>query len=166
MSKNPLEDKIEKLSVSTLYDRFSLDIYRYAFSLLKNREEAKDAMQEVFVKYVEHENSFKEQCSQKTWLFIIARNYCYNRMKSSDYNWRDYSEEEIKEEYELNVDWKISIRDALMKLSQEQNELIFLVDYAGYTYKEIAELTNLSLENVKIKIFRARQELRNYLKES
>ncbi len=87
-------------------------------------------------------------------------------MKSSDYNWRDYSEEEIKEEYELNVDWKISIRDALMKLSQEQNELIFLVDYAGYTYKEIAELTNLSLENVKIKIFRARQELRNYLKES
>ena len=50
------------------------------------------------------------------------------------------------------------------RLSAEQSELIYLKDYEGYSYKEIAELTGLSFENVKIKLFRARQQLRNYLK--
>jgi len=160
-----VEEKIEKLSISKLYDRFAADVYRYAFSLLKNKEEAKDAMQEAFVRYVENENSFKDQCSQKTWLFVITRNYCYNKLKSADYKCLELPDEEYQSAYEFNIDWKLSIQNALMKLNGEQNELIFLVDYAGYSYKEIAKITKQSLENVKIKIFRARQELRKYLKE-
>lgn len=160
-----MEEKIERLSVSKLYDRFAVDVYRYAFSLLKNKEEAKDAMQEAFVRYVENENSFKEQCSQKTWLFVITKNYCYNKLKSADYKYLELPDEEYKSVYEFNIDWKLSIQNALMRLNEEQNELIFLVDYAGYSYKEIAEITKQSLENVKIKIFRARQELRKHLNE-
>ncbi len=122
-------------------------------------------MQETFVRYVENENSFKEQCSQKTWLFIITRNYCYNRIKSKDFNSIELPENDYQPSYEINLDWEMSIRSAMIRLSEEQNELIFLVDYAGYSYKEIAELTKQSLESIKIKIFRARQELRKYLKE-
>ena len=50
-----------------------------------------------------------------------------------------------------------------MQLSPEDNELIYLREYENYSYKEIAEITEQSLENVKIKIFRARQKLRKIL---
>ena len=58
----------------------------------------------------------------------------------------------------------ISLKDALIKLPEEYNELIYLREYEGYSYNEIAGITKLSLENVKIKLFRARQELRKILK--
>ncbi len=51
-----------------------------------------------------------------------------------------------------------------MQLNSEDNELIYLREYEGYSYKEIAEITEQSLENVKIKIFRTRQKLRKILR--
>ncbi|MCX6151159.1 MAG: RNA polymerase sigma factor [Ignavibacteriales bacterium] len=165
MNKNLPEQNIEKISITELFDRFSTEIYRYSFSILKDYDEASDAVQETFVKFAENEESFKGQCSYKTWLIIIARNYCYNRRRSGDFKSLKIDEENFNESYELQLDWRISLKNALMKLTDEQNELIYLVDYAGYSYKEIAELTKQSLENIKIKIFRARQELRKYLKE-
>ena len=58
----------------------------------------------------------------------------------------------------------ISLKDALMNLPEEYNELIYLREYEGFSYMEIARITKLSPENVKIKLFRARQELRKILK--
>jgi RNA polymerase sigma-70 factor (ECF subfamily) len=165
MNKNLPEQEIKKISITELYERYSTEIYRYSFSILKDYDEAKDAVQETFVKFSENEKSFNGQCSYKTWLMIIARNYCYNRRRSGDFKSLKTDEENFSGSYDLQLDWKISVETALMKLTEEQNELIYLVDYAGYSYKEIAELTKQSLENIKIKIFRARQELRKYLKE-
>ena len=71
----------------------------------------------------------------------------------------------IYKQYETDYDTNITIKDALQQLKPEHNELIYLLEYEGYSYKEIAELTKQSLENVKIKIFRARQQLRKILKD-
>jgi RNA polymerase sigma-70 factor (ECF subfamily) len=51
-----------------------------------------------------------------------------------------------------------------LQLNSDENELIYLREYEGYSYKEIAELTEQSLENIKIKIFRVRKKLREILK--
>jgi RNA polymerase sigma factor (sigma-70 family) len=165
MNKNLTEIKIEKLSLSKLYDAYSADVYRYSFSILKDNEEAKDALQETFARYAESENSFKGECSQKTWLLIIARNYCFNRLRSEDYKCRMQKENLFAESYELDIDLLVSLKEALLKLNEEYCELIFLANYAGYSYKEIAYITKLTTDNVKIKIFRARQELKRLLKE-
>jgi RNA polymerase sigma-70 factor (ECF subfamily) len=165
MKKNIVDLKIEKLTLSGLYDIYSADIYRYSFSILKNYEEAKDALQETFARYAESENSFKGQCSQKTWLFVIARNYCLNRLKNENYKSRKHIENIFPESNELDLDLLISLKEALQKLNQEYCELIFLADYSGYSYKEIAYITQQSIANVKIKIFRARNELRRLLNE-
>jgi RNA polymerase sigma-70 factor (ECF subfamily) len=141
-----------------------VDIFKYSYSILKNREEAEDAVQEVFVKYAENEDSFKGDCSCKTWLLIIARNYCFNRIKNKNFNNTDIDDESFNETTNPDYDMNISLKDALMKLSEEYNELIYLREYEGLSYNEIAGITKLSLENVKIKLFRARQELRKMLK--
>lgn len=152
------------ISLPELYEKYSKDIFKYSYSLLKDEDDAKDAVQETFMKYSESENSFKGNCSYKTWLLIITRNYCYNKIKSKSYN-NDRLDNYINNtSYENDYDSLITIKNALIELSTEHSELIYLLEYEGYSYKEIAEITEQSLGNVKIKIFRARQQLRKIVK--
>jgi RNA polymerase sigma-70 factor, ECF subfamily len=165
MNLKILKQSKKIISLPELYEKYSKDIFKYSYSILKNIDDAKDAVQEVFVKYSEGESSFKGNCSYKTWLLIITRNYCYNKIKSKNYN-NDGLDNYIDNKfYEKDYDSQITIKNALMELSAEHNELIYLLEYEGYSYKEIAEITEQSLENVKIKIFRARQQLRKMLKD-
>ena len=160
-----LHKKEENISLPDLYEKYSEDIFKYSLSILKDYEEAKDAVQEVFVKYAESINSFKGDCSIKSWLLIITRNYCFNKLRSKSFN-NERIEEDIFYGVSIpNFDEQISLEEALKKLSPEHNELIYLKEYEGYSYKEIAEITELTFENVKIKLFRARQELRKILKD-
>lgn len=131
---------------------------------MKNEDDSKDAVQEVFVKYAENENSFNRNCSYKTWLLVLTRNYCYNKSKSKGFNNASLEEQTFKKTYEADYDTQITVRDALKQLNSKDNELIYLREYESYSYKEIAEITEQSLENVKIKIFRARKKLREILK--
>ena len=164
MNLKILKRSQEKIPLQELYERYSKDIFKYSFSILKNEDKAKDAVQDVFVKYAESESSFKRNCSQKTWLLVLTRNYCYNKIKSKNYNNDRLDNYTDSKFYENDYDSEITIKDALMQLSIEHNELIYLLEYEGYSYKEIAEITKQSLENVKIKIFRARKKLREILK--
>jgi len=161
---NILKLKKEILPLTELYEKFSKDIFRYSLSILKNEDEAKDAVQEVFVKYAESESSFKGNCSQKTWLLVITRNYCYNRISSKGFNIGSFDSEVLRKSYENDFEVVISLKDALENLTSEQNELLYLLEYEGYSYKEIAELTTQTIENVKIKIYRARKKLREILR--
>lgn len=160
---NKINITYEELTLPKLYERFSSDIFKYSFSILKHYEEAQDAVQEVFVKFAESEHSFKKECSQKTWLLIIARSYCYNKIKSKSFNCERIEDNTFTPSYTIDYETKMTIRDALLQLSEEHNELIYLKDYSGYSYKEISEITKLSVENVKIKLFRARMQLKKYL---
>lgn len=157
-------DKGKKYSLPDLFEKFSLDLFRYAKSILKDSDEAKDAVQEVFVKYAQNEGSFKNECSQKTWLLVLTRNYCFNKLKSSHWN-NERIEGEIKQiSYETDLDTGILINEALKQIPAEYNELLYLKEFENYSYKEIAGITGLTIENVKIKLFRARQQLRQILK--
>ncbi len=160
-----IEGNIEiKYSLPDLFEKYAPDIYRYAFSLLKDTDDANDAVQEVFVKYAGNETSFKGECSQKTWLMVITRNYCFNRIKSSNRKNLRLDGEILELPYELDIESKITITEALKLLSPEHNELLYMIEYENYSYKEIAEITAQSIENVKIKLFRARQHLRKIIK--
>jgi len=164
MSMQILKEKNKILTLSELYEKYSKDIFKYSFSILKDEDNAKDAVQEVFVKYTENESSFKRNCSYKTWLLVLTRNYCYNKIKNKGFSNVSFEDQKLNKTYETEYDTRITIREALMQLNPEDNELIYLREYANYSYKEIAEITEQSLENVKIKIFRVRKKLREILK--
>ena len=159
-----LKEKQENITLEELYKKFSSDIFKYSFSILKDYEEAKDTVQEVFMKYAESETIYKKNCSPKTWLLIITRNYCFNKLKNKNFNLLKIEDQILSDYTTPNYDEKISIEHAIKKLPSEYSELIFLRDFEGYSYKEIAEIAEISLENVKIKLFRARQQLRKFLR--
>ena len=152
------------ISFTDLFRKYSQDLYRYSLSILKDEDDAKDAVQEAFIRYIEKEKSFRGECSQKSWLLIIARNYCYSKLKRADQSNEIINDETFNECYELHIEEEITLNEALKSLSPLQNELLFLKEYGGYSYNEIAEITNLTLENVKTILFRARQKLKKILK--
>lgn len=141
----------------------SKDLYRYAYSLLKNNEDAEDAVQDVFMNYFKKSDSYRGDCSLKTWLLVLTRNQCYNVIKSRKIR-QSESIEYVNLGSDINyVEDKLNIEDALKTLTSGENELIFLREYSGFSYKEIAQILNISVDNVKVRLFRAKQKLRKTL---
>ena len=153
------------ISVKELYEEYSDDILRYSFSILRNYEEAEDIVQEVFARHLENEESFKGQCSLKTWLFVITRNLCYSRRRNKSFHNTRIEGDLLEKNYTESFDLNISIQDALMKLSKESSELLYLKEFEGYSYLEISEMAKISVENVAVKLYRAKKLLRKYLKD-
>lgn len=150
-------------ALTELFNSYSKDIFHYSLSLLKDYDDAKDAVQDVFVKFIKSRDTFRGECSYKTWLLTITRNYCFKKL-----NGRAKSPDNV-DELKLNVaepkfEDQISLQDALSKLNKEDYELIYLREFACYSYAEIALILGISVGNLKIKLFRVRQKLRSYLK--
>jgi RNA polymerase sigma-70 factor (ECF subfamily) len=150
-------------NVKELFEDYSDDILNYSLSLLKNYDDAKDAVQEVFIRFIKSQDSFRGECSYKTWLLTITRNYCFGKMNGKGRQPERIDDNFIKI-YEPDIDGIISLKDALDKLNEEDTELIYLREYAGHSYREIAEILDISVDNVKVKLFRVREHLRKYLK--
>lgn len=157
--------EILNISFEQLYEEYSEDILRYSYSILRNYEEARDIVQDVFIRHFENKESFKGQCSYKTWLLVITRNLCFSRLRSKGFNNERIEDHSFEKNYTDATDIKISINNALKKVSKEYNELLYLKEYEGYSYAEISEITKLSVENIAIKLFRAKKQLRKYLKD-
>ncbi|HEX2983435.1 MAG TPA: RNA polymerase sigma factor [Ignavibacteriales bacterium] len=152
-----------KDETSIVFKKYSKDILNYSYSLLKNYDEAKDAVQEVFLRYIKNRNGFRGDCAEKTWLLTIARNYCLNKITR-----RKITADEEIDDYDLipsecDITDKLTLEDAINKLSPKDHELLYLREYAGYSYQEMAEILGMSLDNVKISLFRVRQKLKKIL---
>ena len=153
----------KETAVAEIFETYSGEIFKYSMSLLKNSQDAQDAVQEVFVKFIQNRHSFRGDCSVKTWLLIITRNYCYKQL-SGRHKTNLSLDENLLRVYDPNIDIKISLSDALEKIGKEEFELIYLREYAGHSYQEIAQILDISIDNVKVKLFRVREQLRKYLK--
>ncbi|PKL82532.1 MAG: hypothetical protein CVV24_09670 [Ignavibacteriae bacterium HGW-Ignavibacteriae-3] len=150
-------------TVSELFKSYSNDVLNYSMSILKDYDEAQDAVQEVFVRYIKNEDTFRGDCTHKTWLLTITRNYCFKKLNGRA-KLTETIDENFIETHGPNIETKISLNDALEKLTTEEFEIIYLREYACHSYQEMAEILGISIDNVKVKLFRVRGRLRKYLK--
>lgn len=151
------------MNPAELYKLYSKHIKNYAYTFLKNEEDSKDALQEVFRIFLESAGKFRGESSIKTYLLVITRNYCLHKINKL---YKRYTDDEILTNYyyEINPEDKISIEQAISILMPLDRELLYLKEYGGYSYEEMSKMTGLSLSNVKIRLFRLRQNLREFLK--
>jgi len=140
-------------------------LYRFILSNIRDEYKAQDIVQDSFEKmWINHESVDFQKA--KSFLFRIAYNRMIDvirhekRMTNSD-------EITIRKEDEVldykHAELKEIIGNALDKLSEIQRSVVMLRDYEGYTYQEIAQITELTEAQVKVYIFRARQHLKNYI---
>ncbi|MEJ8554853.1 RNA polymerase sigma factor [Tepidibacter sp. Z1-5] len=160
-----------------LIDKYKQTSYNIALGIVKNPDDAMDISQEALIKVYRYIKNFNQKSSFSTWLYRIVMNTCLDYIKKNEKNKVIPINEEIinnQETYiesnpEKILDKKIEtqqIRDAIEKLSPIQKNAIILRDIQGFSYEEIANITECSLGTVKSRIKRGRENLKEILKES
>ena len=148
-----------------LYQRHKDALYAFCFRLLKDRDDAMDAVQETFVKIHKQLRSLKESSSFRAWMFAIARNEVYvvfRRRKTT--NGLDGEAElvwgeETPLEIVIGEERTKLVQRVLGKLKPEYREVLLLREYEQLSYAEIAEVTGDTESSVKSRLFKARRAL-------
>ena len=144
-------------------DRYSDGLYRFMLKNTRDKDLAKDLVQDAFEKLWRKLNDVEAE-KAKTYLFTTGYHAFIDHTRKQKFK-GDYTEVvEANHGYQQNYNnLKEVINKALEQLPEIQRTVIMLRDYEGYDYVEIGEICNLNESQVKVYIFRARQTLKNYL---
>lgn len=153
--------KVEEYN--SIVSDYSDNVYRFILKNIRDQEKARDIVQDAFEKMWKKVDEVEFE-KGKSYLFTTA----YRRMidlirrEKKQGNWQEVKESAIKTSRQYS-DLSEVLNEALQRLSEVQRSVVMLRDYEGYEYQEISEITELSLSQVKVYIFRARKQLKEYL---
>ena len=154
-------------------------MYNFAYRLTFDEDEAKDLVQDTYMKAFRFINSFLEGTNAKAWLYRILKNSFINdyRKKSKQPSKVDY--QEVEQFYnsedtrsEATVDLRIEatkdmigdeITNALNSLAVDFRTVIILCDLEGFTYEEMAKILDIPIGTVRSRLHRARNLMREKL---
>lgn len=140
-------------------------LLRMCFIQLQDAELARDAVQETFLKAYRKWNSFKGNSSELTWLTRIAINTCYDMRRTAWFRHMSKSVklEDIPEPAYVEAFRDDTVLQAISKLSDKYRLPILLYYYQELPQDEVAQALNLTLNTVKTRLKRAREQLRVHL---
>ena len=162
MNSRDFKDKVVSLSER---------IYPMVARMLGSRESAEDAVQEIMIKLWGKRGNLKNHPNITGFVFLTARNYCLDALK------KKYPETEPfnihfrlieTERSENEIEWKelnAIIGTILKELPEQQREIMILRDMDGLEYNEIAEITKLNVEHIRVLLSRARKQVSVKLKK-
>lgn len=168
-----------------IYKEFYPKIVRYLHKLLDNKDEAEDLTQEVFIKINSGLEKFEGKSKLSTWIYKIATNTAYDYFRSVSFQKgtkQTLSGEFLEENKEDKNVWtgvKSATSDKMLE-KKEMNDCIkryvddinisyktifVLSEYEGLKNQDIADIFGLSLDTVKIRIYRARTQLKKKMEK-
>lgn len=171
----------DDLALNALMTRWSARVSSFLFRMTGQRETAVDLAQETFVKLYQARDRYKPQGNFSTWLFAIAANLARNHARwkarhptvsfdAIDADGGGILPEPTDDnpspgEAALARESSASVRRAILSLAPDMREALTLFIYEGLGYAEIAELSRCSTKAVETRIYRARQILKEVLKD-
>ncbi len=149
---------------------FKDKLYRFSLRIVGNAFDAEDVIQEVMVKLWKKREVLETVDNKEAWCMTITRNMSIDWLRGKKKPTLDIADRhDIKDhgidaqsQMELN-DLQKMVRNCIAQLPEKQREVIHLRDIEGYKYKEIAEITDTSVDQVKVLIFRGRQRLKDII---
>jgi len=155
-------------ALAQLYADYQEVVWRLCRRLLKSEADAEDALQNTFVKAFAALPRFRGEASIKTWLFRIAVNESTTLLRRRE---RCGSEDDItpSDERSCTDDTaeRMAIRELLVEMKPEYQMVLTLRYWEELSYEEIAEVLEVSLPNVKMRLHRAKEEFRKrYVSDS
>ncbi|MFK7748041.1 MAG: RNA polymerase sigma factor [Kordia sp.] len=180
MIQNTDQNSIEQIragnpnAYAALVTKYQRMVFTLAVRMVGNREDAEEVAQDTFVKAYKALDRFKGTSKFSTWLYRIVYNTSLDYIKK---NKRIILSEHIDEVNEADIgsmqnaltyieakEKKQLIENALLKLPEDERVLLTLFYFEELSLKEIAEIVQLSYDNVKIKLHRSRKKLFHILK--
>ena len=155
---------IEKFKIEVLPIKNKL--YRLAKRLLVSKEEAEDTVQEVFLRLWSKKENLDEIRSIEGFAMVITKNLCFDKLKSKRRNTEEISDTKMnvvqKTPYnEMEMTDSINrINKIIKQLPDQQKIIIHLRDVEGYEFEEIAEVTGLTVNTIRVNLSRARKKVR------
>src|ERR1051325_10770182 len=165
----------DEMAFREIVERYQSKVFSLIFGILRNHNDAEDIAQQVFSKIYFSIRNFDFRSSLLTWIYKITVNECYDylrkkRVRRLVYE-SDFSAEESQrmEASEPAVDpapladARLAQRDLAVKLlskgSEEDRSLILLKEVEGHSVEELAQMTGMNENTIKVKLFRTRQKL-------
>jgi len=163
---------MSQIEFNAQFDQLTNLLHAFAYTLTKNREDAKDLYQETAFRAMTNREKFRVGTNLKAWLFTIMKNIFINnyrkKMKANtimDNTDNLYFLNSGTRSIENGADSNILIKEltGMIEKLDDSTRVPFLMHYQGYKYQEIADHLDLPLGTVKSRIFFARKDLKQQI---
>ncbi|MDZ4746547.1 MAG: RNA polymerase sigma factor [bacterium] len=149
-----------------LYARLSANVFAYCMRVLGSYDQAHDIFQETFLRLYQSAERHAELENVRSYTLTICRNLCLNEKKRSAAGAVEFDEllynPGVTREADRSEMMQL-ITMAMELLPHDMREAFVLREYDGLTYIEISEMLNIKLDTVKVRVFRARQKIKEIL---
>lgn len=152
---------------ASLYETIYKDLYRFALCLMKNAHDAEDAVSEAVIAAYENIGKLKKPEAFKSWMFTIVSNVCKKKHKKSAAELTTSTDESAyietngeQPDYGLSLD----VKQAFFILDEEEQFVVGLSVFGGYSSREIGEMLKLNPNTVRSKRKRALEKMECVLK--
>jgi len=137
--------------VSELYKKYGYIIHGRCVSILKNEDEAHDALQTVFLKLLEHYDSIKDKAKLVPWLYSTATNYCFNRLREKRRIVQDLEPDSLMVEnrIENNLSDKQLINILINTQDKKVRDIVYYTHIEKLDQKEIGKITGYSPATIR-----------------
>ena len=164
-----------------LYDQYYVRVRKFILSLVRDEWVADDLIQETFLKIQKNLESLKDPSKLSSWIFRIAYNLCQDHFRQLKRSRREesISQEEGKDLKEGLVQKELGIQKELEQrqmgecvqnqmnlLPDSLRTVLVLFDIMEFNHQEIADILGITVENVKVRLHRARKKLKDILEEA
>lgn len=169
---NILNGEAERYKV--LVDRYAPMVFSIVNDFVDNNKDAEELAQAIFVKTYERLSSFNGESKFSSWLYMIAKNHCRDYAKNIRRENKTFSdmpahdlEQKLKDD---SIDkaleqreWINLLKEGLDSISEDYSE-VFLMKYEdNMTYKAISDRLNVSVGALKVRVYRAKKELKTFM---
>lgn len=146
-------------------------LYRFACRLLRSTHESEDVVQEVLIRLWERKDKLAEYRNLEAFAMTITKNLCLDKLKRAGSRTVElkegltyYSEKTPYQEMETSDSYQ-KIRELIDQLPDQQRMIIHLRDVEGYDYEEIARITDLTENTIRVNLSRARKKIRDNMEK-
>jgi RNA polymerase sigma-70 factor (ECF subfamily) len=172
--------KGDRQAFGEIVERFQTRIFSFCYQFFRDSDTASEMAQETFLRAYRYIKKYDPKRKFSTWIYSIAKNICIDEKRKMDrsrtvpmddinpstilsdgqnYHLKDPSQ------ISLHLEDRILLEEAITRLPEKYRTAIILCYFQELPYQEIADILNLSLNLVKVRIFRAKKQLLEILKE-